>query len=79
MNGAGVVVAALFTIGTGITAFIASPFLVAVAQVSYVFLFGVCLAYWLERSNSVLAPAIGHNVAFGIKQALLFAMVAAWR
>jgi hypothetical protein len=79
MNGAGVVVAAIFAIGTGMKAFIASPLLVAILQVLYVFGLGVCLAYWLEKSKSVLAPAIGHNVAFGVKQALLFAMVAAWR
>src|SRR5690348_9726209 len=72
MNGAGVVVAALFAIGTGTRAFIASPLLVALLQVLYVLGFGVCLAYWLEKSGSVLASAIGHNVAFGIKQALLF-------
>src|SRR5260221_13396601 len=78
MNGAGVVVAAIFAIGTGTTAFIASPLLVAIAQVSYVFALGVCLAYWLEKSRSVVGAAIGHNVAFGIKQALLFAMVAVW-
>ena len=79
MNGAGVVVAAIFAVGTGMTAFIASPLLVALAQVLYVFGLGVCLAYWLEKSGSVLASAIGHNVAFGLKQALLFGLVAAMR
>jgi hypothetical protein len=79
MNGGGVTAAAIFAIGAGLTAFIASPFFLALAQVSYVFVFGVCLAYWLEKSNSVWAPAIGHNVAFGVRQALIFAMVAAWR
>lgn len=79
MNGAGVVVAVLFAIGTATTALIASPLLVAISQILYVFLLGLCLAYWLEKSRSVLAPAIGHNVAFGVKQALLFALVAALR
>jgi hypothetical protein len=79
MNGGGVVIAAIFAFGTAMTAFIASPFLVAFAQVSYVFAFGLFTAYWLEKSKSVLAPAIGHNIAFGVKQALLFTMVAAWR
>jgi hypothetical protein len=79
ISGGGVVVAAMFAFFTAIKAFIASPFVVALAQVSYVFVFGLFAAYWLEKSKSILAPAIGHNVAFGVKQAVLFAMVAAWR
>jgi hypothetical protein len=79
MNGAGVVVAAIFAFFAVPGAFIALPFLVAIAQVSYVFLFGVFLAYWLEKSGSVMAPAVGKCVAFGVRQALLFAMAAVWR
>jgi hypothetical protein len=79
MNGAGVVVAAIFALGMAVYALMTSTLLVALAQVSYVFAFGLFAAYWLEKSKSILAPAIGHNVAWGMKQALLFAMVAAWR
>src|SRR5258706_6484085 len=47
MNGAGVVVAAIFAFVTAMTAFLASPFLVAFAQVSYGLPFGLFTAYWL--------------------------------
>ncbi len=39
---------------------------------------GVLYAYWLEKSKSVLAPIVGHNVSDATEYALLFLMVAFW-
>lgn len=79
MNGAGVVVAAIITSGFGLPALITQSFLIAVGQILYVFFGNVVLAYLLEKSGSVLAPAIGHNVALLTWKSLVFAMVNAWR
>ena len=79
MNGAGVVVAAIITSGFGLPALITQPLLIAVGQILYVFFGNVVLAYLLEKSGSVLAPAIGHNVALLTWQSLVFTMVNAWR
>jgi hypothetical protein len=79
MNGAGVVVAALFTIGFGLYALVSEHFLVAVGQIGYMFLGNVALAYWFEKSRSILAPVIGHSLAMVTWQALTFAMVLGFR
>jgi membrane protease YdiL (CAAX protease family) len=50
----------------------------ALAQVVYLFLQGLLLAYWLEKSGSLLAPIVGHGVTNLVERACLFAMVAAW-
>jgi hypothetical protein len=78
MNGAGVVVAIILALPK-FGYLITEPVLVAFGQVLYTFAFGVLLAYWLEKSKSVLAPIIGHNVAFLVRWTLMFAMIAAWR
>lgn len=79
MNGAGVVVAAIFASGYGLWALIAQPLPIAVGQILYVFFGNLVLAYLFEKSGSVLAPAIGHNVALVTWQSLVFWMVTAWR
>jgi hypothetical protein len=79
MNGAGVVVAAIFASGFGLPALITQPLLIAVGQILYVFFGNLVLAYLFEKSGSVLAPAIGHNVALLTWQSLVFTMVTAWR
>jgi hypothetical protein len=79
MNGAGVAVAAIFGICFGLYALIAKPFLIALGETFYVFLGSVALAYWFEKSRSILAPVVGHNAALFTWQALVFAMVSAWR
>jgi hypothetical protein len=78
MNGAGVVVAIILALPK-FGYLITEPVLIALGQVLYTFAFGVLLAYWLEKSKSVLAPIIGHNVAFLVRWTLMFAMIAAWR
>lgn len=79
MNGAGIVVAAIFAIGFGLYALVAKPFVVAIGEALYIFLGSAALAYWLERSKSIVAPIVGHNMALLTWQALVFAMVYAWR
>src|SRR5262249_2033267 len=79
MNGAGVVVAAIFASGFGLPALITQPIPVAVGQILYVFFGNIVLAHLLEKSGSLLAPAIGHNVALLTWQSLVFTMVKAWR
>ncbi|MBV9331075.1 MAG: CPBP family intramembrane metalloprotease [Alphaproteobacteria bacterium] len=77
MNGAGVVVAAIFALAH-IGNFLARPFLIALGQQFYAFGLGIAYAYWLEKSRSILAPILGHNVSDVTEQILLFIMVAAW-
>jgi hypothetical protein len=79
MNGAGVVVAAIFAIGSGAYALLSSYLLVALGQIFYVFVWNVALAYWFEKSRSILAPIIGHNVALVTWQALTFGLVLTYR
>lgn len=77
MNGAGVVVAALFAIAH-FGSFLTEPLAMALGQEIYAFALGILYAYWFEKSRSLLAPIIGHNVGDVTEYALLFAMVAAW-
>ena len=79
MNGAGVVVAGIFASAFGFWFLITQPLPIAVGQILYVFFGNLVLAYLLEKSGSVLAPAIGHNVALLTWQSLVFTMVTAWR
>jgi hypothetical protein len=79
MNGAGVVVAVIFASGFGLIALITQPVLIAIGQILYVFFGNLVLAYLFEKSGSVLAPIVGHNVALFTWQSLVFAMLRAWR
>jgi len=75
MNGAGVVAAAIWAVY--MAGFTSQPLAIAFGQLIVQFLFGVSLAYWLERSGSVLAPIVGHNIAGAIQYLLLLVMSAA--
>ena len=77
ISGAGVVVAALFALAH-IGNFFLRPFPMAFGQLVYAFALGVLYAYWYEKSRSLLAPVIGHNMSNVVEQALIFAMVIAW-
>jgi hypothetical protein len=76
MDGAGVVAAAIWAFYmAGITS---QPLAVAFGQLLVQFLFGVFLAYWLEKSKSVLAPIVGHNVSGATEYVLLLLMATLW-
>lgn len=77
MNGAGVVVAVLYALAH-IGNFFLAPLPMALAQVVYAFVQSLFLAYWFEKSGSLLAPIIGRGVTNLVERGALFAMVAAW-
>lgn len=76
MNGAGVVAAAIWAFY--MAGFLAAPLVTALLQFLVQFLFGVLLAYWLEKSKSVLAPIVGHNVSGATEYGLVLLMVTLW-
>ncbi len=78
LNAGGVIVAALFALAH-IGNFWIDPFLSALGQQLYAFALGVLYAYWFERSRSLLAPIVGHNMSNLVEYILIFAMVYAWR
>jgi hypothetical protein len=47
-------------------------------QQIYAFALGVLYAYWLEKSQSILAPIVGHNVGDVVEYAILFLWVGAF-
>jgi hypothetical protein len=73
----GVVAAAIVALGHTIF-YLAEPVYVAFSQQVLIFVSGVLFAYWFERSKSLLAPVIGHNLAGATEYALIFIMVSAW-
>lgn len=74
----GVVAAAIWAVFHSYSYWIASP-LVVLGQQVYIFVLGVLFAFWLNKSKSLLAPIVGHNISGLVEYALVFAMVAAWR
>jgi uncharacterized protein len=75
MNWAGVIVAIMFAL-LHATNFNLRAWPLALGQQIYAFLLGVLYAYWLEKSQSIVAPIIGHNVGDGLEYAIVFAWVA---
>ncbi|MGH6870115.1 MAG: CPBP family intramembrane glutamic endopeptidase [Rhizomicrobium sp.] len=47
----------------------------ALGQQFYAFALGVLYAYWLEKSRSVVAPIVGHNVGDVVEYFILFAWI----
>jgi membrane protease YdiL (CAAX protease family) len=78
MNAAGVVVALIFALAHAFD-FFTHPFLIAFGQQFYAFALGILYAYWFEKSRSLWAPIVGHNVGDVTEYVLIFAMVAMWR
>ncbi len=74
MNWAGVIVALLFAL-LHADNFYTRPWPLALGQQIYAFALGVLYAYWLEKSRSVVAPSIGHNVGDVVEYAILFAWI----
>ena len=75
MNWAGVIVALMFAL-LHATNFNLRAWPMALGQQIYAFILGVLYAYWLEKSQSIVAPVIGHNVSDVVEYAILFAWVA---
>jgi len=75
MNWAGVIVALILAL-LHATNFDLRAWPMALGQQVYAFLLGVLYAYWLEKSGSVVASSIGHNVSDGVEYALLFGWIA---
>jgi uncharacterized protein len=78
MHVAGVILALLFALAH-LTSFWTENFWLALGQQIYAFALGILYAYWREKSGSLLAPIIGHNVSDGVEYALMFLMTWAWR
>jgi membrane protease YdiL (CAAX protease family) len=74
MNWAGVIVALIFAL-LHAGNFRLRPWPIALGQQIYAFALGVLYAYWLEKSRSVVAPIIGHNVSDFVEYAILFLWV----
>ena len=74
MNWAGVIVALLFALLHAAN-FNLRAWPLALGQQFYAFALGVLYAYWLEKSKSVVAPIIGHNVGDVVEYALMFLWV----
>ncbi|HTT96830.1 MAG TPA: CPBP family intramembrane glutamic endopeptidase [Rhizomicrobium sp.] len=73
MNAAGVVAALIYAIWAA--GFLTAPLLVSLAQFVCQFLLGVLYAYWLEKSKSVIAPIVGHNVSSLTQYGLMLGLV----
>ena len=65
MNWAGIIVALLFALAH-IGSFWLESWVDALVQQGYALAWGVLCAYWLEKSESIVAPIIAHNVGDGI-------------
>jgi hypothetical protein len=74
MNWAGIIVAVIFAL-LHATNFDTRAWPLALGQQIYAFALGVLYAYWLEKSQSIVAPVIGHNVGDVVEYAIVFAWV----
>jgi len=77
INGAGVVVALVFALGH-LMNFGQEPIWGLLRQVLGAFVFSLFCAYWFEKSRSVLAPIVFHNVWDFTQTGLIYVTVAAW-
>ena len=77
MNWAGVIVAVIFAL-LHANNFDTRHWAEALGQQVYAFALGVLYAYWLEKSRSVVASAIGHNVGDLVEYLILFAWIGAF-
>jgi membrane protease YdiL (CAAX protease family) len=72
MRWAGIIVALIFAL-LHMSSFHTRHWPEALGQQCYAFALGVLYAYWLEKSNSVVAPIVGHNVSDVVEYIILFA------
>lgn len=71
MSWAGVLVALTFAL-LHATSFHTRDWPQALGQQLYAFALGVLYAYWLEKSQSIVAPIIGHNISDVVEYLILF-------
>jgi uncharacterized protein len=71
MNWAGIIVALIFAL-LHANNFDSRHWPSALGQQVYAFALGVLYAYWLEKSKSVVAPILGHNVSDVVEYIILF-------
>ena len=76
MNWAGIIVALVFAL-LHMGNFDTRMWPEALGQQIYAFALGVLYAYWLEKSKSVVAPIVGHNVSDVVEYLILFAWIGA--
>lgn len=74
MNWAGVIAALIFSL-LHATNFSLRNWPEALGQQIYAFALGVLYTYWLEKSKSIVAPVIGHDVSDVVEYALMFLWV----
>jgi membrane protease YdiL (CAAX protease family) len=72
MNTAGIIVALIFAL-LHLGSFNTRMWPEALGQQVYAFVLGVLYAYWFEKSKSIVAPILGHNISDATEYALLFA------
>ncbi|HLW73804.1 MAG TPA: CPBP family intramembrane glutamic endopeptidase [Gammaproteobacteria bacterium] len=77
MDGAGIVVALIFAL-LHANNFDTRHWPEALGQQFYAFALGVLYAYWLEKSRSVVASMVGHNVSDVVEYLILFAWLGAF-
>ena len=77
MNWAGVIVAVIFAL-LHAASFDSRHWPQALGKQIYACALGVLYAYWLEKSRSVVAPVVGHNVSDVVEYLILFAWVGVW-
>ena len=78
MHVAGVILAILFALAH-LTSFWTENFWLALGQQIYAFALGILYAYWREKSGSLWAPMLGHNMSDGVEYVLMFLMTWLWR
>jgi uncharacterized protein len=76
MNWAGIVVAVIFAL-LHAESFDTRHWPEALGQQVYALALGVLYAYWLEKSRSVVASIVGHNVSDVVEYLILFAWLGA--
>lgn len=77
MHIAGVILAILFAVAH-LTSFWTENFWLALGQQIYAFALGILYAYWREKSGSLLASIVGHNISDGVEYCLMFFMTWLW-
>jgi membrane protease YdiL (CAAX protease family) len=78
MHAAGVVLAVLFALAH-VSNFWVRPFWAALAQQVYAIALGILYAYWREKSGSLAASIIGHNLGDGVELSITFFLEWLWR